>query len=500
MVPNQPHDPSIGLDDGPNAFIAAAALVCFIWYCIVISVSMLGYTQLVRPQSKSSLSPDAPRVTVIRPIKGLEPNLYECLAATFRQDYPSNRLDIFFCVSDSSDPSIPILERLVEDFPNFDVQILVETEDAVLQAASLGPNPKIRNMSRAYREAKGDNVWIIDCNVWVAHGTLGRMVDTLQDTPAKFVHLLPLVVDVTDTQSTPEATQLLSDTNGSVFPSSTSTRSFDTRSARRELKLLDYGGGRLEEMFMSSSHAKFYTAINTVLIAPCIVGKSTMFRKSHLDGLTDGRGIDYFSENICEDHLIGDILWKRKVPQELAGESWANHAMVFGDLAVQPMAGMSVGEYISRRVRWLRVRKFTVILATLVEPGTESFLCSVYGAFAAACYGIIPQTVLAFALFWLLNVMLWCAIDWSLYLKLQSCASIAVDEHTPVFCRPPRSGRRRAFSQWLFAWLGREALAFPVWAWAVYGGTTVTWRGKIFRVGLDMKVHEITGARHKRCE
>ncbi|KAG8627754.1 hypothetical protein KVT40_003627 [Elsinoe batatas] len=489
-----------GADDGPSAVIWLAAIICLIWYTAVLLVSATGYTQLWRyystplQKSKSSSDSDAPLVTIIRPVKGLEPNLYECLASTFYQDYHRSKANIAFCVSDPDDPSLPILEQLLKDFPGHDVQILVETEDAHLQASALGPNPKIRNMSRAYREAKGNVVWIIDCNVWVGRGTLGRMIDTLRGStgkPAKFVHLLPLVVDVTSAQVGHEGESLLSTVNGATVASSTSTDTHALRNSRSHPDTLQYGGGRLEELFMSSSHAKFYTAINTVLIAPCIVGKSTMFRKSHLDALTEGRGIDLFSENICEDHLIGDLLWKRQVPEEVNGEAWAKHRMVFGDLAVQPMAGMSVSEYIARRVRWLRVRKFTVALATLVEPGTESFLCSLYGAYGASSLRLVPPTWTAFVLFWLTSVGLWCFVDWTLYGMLHSSASIEVDEHTPGFSRPPKGAHRRSFKQWLFAWLGREALAFPIWVWAVFGGVTVTWRGKSFWVGLDMKVHEI---------
>lgn len=364
-----------------------------------------------------------------------------------------------------------MLEKLLREFPNFDAEILIEDEDEVLRHGTLqlGPNPKIRNMSRAYREAKGDVVWIIDCNVSVGPQTCGRMVQTLQTN--KFVHVLPLVVDVTDS----------------------AYQSAEDRSFWR------YGGGRLEEMFLSTAHAKFYTAINTVLIAPCIIGKSSMFRISHLNSLTSHQGIDYFSYNICEDHLIGDILWKQKVPAELGehGEKLGKHALCFGDLAIQPMSNMSVKEYWNRRVRWLRVRKFTVTLATLVEPGTESFLCSLYGAFAFTTLPIfrnfVPQSWLAFLAFWILSISIWCVMDWRLYNLLHSGSSMIFDEHTPAFARPQSNidGRKRTFGEWLPAWLGREALAFPIWFWAFWGGTTVEWRGNKFWVGVDMKVHEI---------
>lgn len=449
-------------------------------------------------------------MTVIRPIKGLEPCLYDCLESTFRQYYPRDKLHIRFCISSRDEPALPILKRLIQDYPDdYDAQILVEEEDEALEGAEnrLGPNPKIRNMSRAYREAIGDIIWVIDCNVWVAKGTIGRMLATLEGAGGnrknKFVHQLPLVVDTVGSTVEDETNGLLNgDIGSSAQIRTTSTASHDTSPfSIADRNKWTIGGGRLEEAFMSSSHAKFYTAINTVLFAPCSVGKSTMFRHSHLNSLTDGKGIDFFSENICEDHLIGDLLWKQQVPEEKQGEKWGKHALCFGDLAVQPMANMSVREYWSRRVRWLRVRKFTVTLATLVEPGTESFLCSLYGAFAMTTLPLfhdrlgIPQTWTAFVVIWLLSVAIWCAMDWTLYLHLQSAKSIEVDDSTPGFARPPKSGRRRPLGEWLLAWLGREALAFPIWFWAFWGGTRVEWRGKKFWVGMDMKVHEINDTR-----
>ncbi|CAD0020843.1 unnamed protein product, partial [Aureobasidium pullulans] len=433
-----------------SSIALGAAVVCTVWYAAVSLVCAVGYTQVrhySRPPPKPQVSDsDAPHVTIIRPVKGLEPSLYQCLESTFLQEYPKHKLTVFLC---------------------------------------------------------GDVIWIIDCNVWVNRGACGRMVDTLignRGIKNKFVHLLPLVVDIAGTPVPESAQGLLEghDPDNNFRVVSTSTAGHQLRASdSASLDVLSEGGGRIEELFMSSAHAKFYTAINTVLIAPCIVGKSTMFRKSHLNSLTGGQGIDYFSENICEDHLIGDLLWKGKIPEEERGEKWGKHAQVFGDLAIQPMAGMSVAEYIARRSRWLRVRKFTVTLATFVEPGTEAFLCSLYGAFAFTTLPFfhnklgVPQTWTAFALFWMFSVCMWCYVDWTLYCKLHSCASVQVDENTPAFARPPKDGKRRPFHVWLFAWLARETLALPIWTWAVYGGVTVVWRGKKLWVGMDMKVHEI---------
>lgn len=349
-------------------------------------------------------------------------------------------------------------------------------------AKELGPNPKIRQVSRAFREAKGDIIWAIDCNVWVAAGVCGRMVDKLcgfvDGQPYKFVHQLPLVVDVPDSSPSPRF---------------------------QEQDVWNMSGSSLEEMFMSSSHAKFYTAINTVGIAPCIVGKSNMYRRSHLNALTMDQGLSYFSSNICEDHLIGDLLWKSSVPQSVLHHAqtngtaapkttWKNHGLLLGDLAIQPMSHMSLTEYVARRVRWLRVRKFTVLLATLVEPGTESFLCSLYGALAVTTlpwfnmkFGI-PQTWSTFSVLWMLSVVCWALIDRTLYLKLHSGDSINQDVNTPdfVLAKTPK-----AFWEWIMTWFGRETLAFPIWFWSFFCGTAVVWRGKALWVGWDMRVHEV---------
>lgn len=477
-------------------------------------------------RSQLAASLDAPHVTAIRPVKGLEPHLYDCLAATFRQDYPRDKLTICLCVSTRDDPAYPVLCKLVDDFPDADARVLVEEEDPLLQsngpnAYTLGPNPKIRNMSRAYREAKGDIIWIIDCNVWVGKGVCARMVDRLCGTGStsgrkyKFVHHLPVAVDVTGEDILQRERQVLADASReSSIPSYALSADRPEDSVSNTIAT---GGGRLEELFLSSAHAKMYTAINTVLVAPCIVGKSNMFRRSHLDYLTapsstssDPRhpGIDYFSENICEDHLIGDLLWRKKVREENEfKESWGKHAMVFGDLAIQPVANMQLRAYIARRVRWLRVRKFTVLLATLVEPGTESFVCSLYGAWGvttalAPClerkgFGFASRlsTWSAFFTFFALSIAFWIFVDWTLYIKLHSAKTVEVDKDTPPFARltrrDPSHTTRRSFLQWLAAWWGREMLALPIWVSAVYGGVTVVWRDRRFKVGFDAKVREI---------
>lgn len=470
---------------------------------------------------------EVPHITIIRPAKGLEPGLYECLASVFHQSYPKDKLTIYFCVSSKEDAAYPVIRKLLDNHSDFDAKVFVETEDPYLHGDgghvdNVGPNPKIRNLSRAYREAKGDIIWPLDCNVWIARDVAGRMVDKLcgyqpngkRAKPFKFVHQLPLVVDTVTSMSSSnsEGQTLLS--GSSVTGGSDAQSSVDVPSSVLS-RSWAHGGGRLEEMFMATTHAKFYGAINTVGIAPCIVGKSNMFRKSHLDQVTDpaqnpiltGRaatlpkGLDHFSLFMCEDHVIGDLLWRSNLP------GFANHGLVWGDLAIQPMAGMSVPAYVARRVRWLRARKWTVLSATLVEHGVESLVCCFYVSFGLTSVPWfhqtlgIPQTWKALWQLWLAGVALWVVVDRIVFRKLHAGHSIHVDEQTPLFARGTSRGgaEKRRFGEWFLAWLGREVLALPIWTWAVFLGATVNWRGKQFRVRSDMTVVSIDSEPEERA-
>ncbi|SZE99980.1 unnamed protein product [Blumeria hordei] len=495
--------------------LTALALASGIWYIFIIVVQSIGVFQLfryysTRPKKASSpnLKPDeVPLLTVLRPVQGLDPYLYDCLLASFQQDYPLDKFDIHLCIASKSDPAMPVLQRLVNEFPSVNAKIFIEEEDGYLfdqkdgiANTRLGPNPKIRNLSRGYREARGDIVWILDCNVWIGRDVAGRMVDKLcgyrakggKATPYKFVHQLPLVINVDSTgadQRNPRSSSMEACSNILRRPCESLQQQFS----------LNQFGGKLEEMFMSSSHAKFYTAINTVSVAPCIVGKSNMFRKSHLDYLTagDSQGLDYFSKSICEDHLIGDLIWRGKVLEEERGQKYHRHGLLFGDLAIQPMAEMSLMKYIGRRVRWLRVRKWTVPLATMIEPGVEPFFCSLHGAFAITHLPWvsrnlgITQSWYTFVTVWLISISTWMLVDTLLYARLHSAASTKITSETPVFARPASGLSLKKIKSWIVAWLGREILALPIWIWACLCGTTVNWRGRLFRVRIDMTVVEV---------
>lgn len=138
------------------------------------------------------------------------------------------------------------------------------------------------------------------------------------------------------------------------------------------------------------------------------------------------------------------------------------HAMT-GDVALDFLGPLSVQHYLDRRIRWIRVRKrMTPILATLVEPFTESILCGIYGSWAIdRLFGANKGAI------FLLHLTLWLAVDMGVMNALS----------TNVKHIGPPGGTISL----VLAWLAREVLTMPIWLYAITS-SDVIWRGKKYRI------------------
>ncbi|KAJ1733164.1 Ceramide glucosyltransferase [Coemansia biformis] len=389
----------VGLQAGAADVAALAVLVLatVMLVLIVISHCVLQRRYVRHPPPAERPAEDYPPVTIIRPVKGLDMNMRQTLESSFLQDYPAP-VEILFAVEDADDPAVDVVAELIDRYPAACAQLLVGRDN-------VGINPKVNNMFKAYVRAKHDLLWICDSNVSTGPGTLRRSVDLLLDNKR-----LGVVHHV-------------------IFSESPATF-----------------GAMLDNAFLVTNHCRMYLAINAVGIASCLMGKSNIYYKSALDSVG---GLASFGRFLAEDNMIGQALWH-------AG--W-RHTMT-GDLARQPADIGSFADYCSRRIRWVRTRKYNVTFATLYEPLTESFLLvsltswalrHLYGCNAFAVFGAFMGC--------------WFALDMLFFYRIN---------HGP----PP------SWPWFALSWLCREALALPLWAVAIIGDS-VEWRGQTFRFHLN---------------
>lgn len=146
------------------------AAIPFIYYGIAV-FSCLRF--FLAAKSKLDTSNEfLPPVSNLKPVRGLDPDAYENFASFCRQDYPN--YEILFCVGDTSDPALPVLQRLIDDFPQIQIRI-------VIGSGREATNDKVAKLARLVEEAAYEHLVISDSDVRVEPTYLRRLIAPLAD-------------------------------------------------------------------------------------------------------------------------------------------------------------------------------------------------------------------------------------------------------------------------------------------------------------------------------
>jgi ceramide glucosyltransferase len=144
-------------------FVTAAAT----FYCVIAWLA--ARKPVGAPRSDRVASP---KITVLKPLCGAEPETYECLRSYCAQDYPE--FQILFGVAEADDPSIAIVARLQREFPDRDLQLIVDRRQH-------GSSRKISNLINMMANVRYEYLVLADSDVRVKRDYLANIVLPLLD-------------------------------------------------------------------------------------------------------------------------------------------------------------------------------------------------------------------------------------------------------------------------------------------------------------------------------
>jgi ceramide glucosyltransferase len=150
--------------------IAGLLAACGIGFYLLCIWSARAYLHL-RRQPNGFLGPSepfAPPVSILKPLRGTDPHIYQCFRSHCLQNYPD--YEIIFGVDDPQDPVVADVERLQLEFPNVSIQLVVCSQ-------RLGPNTKVSNLIQMQLAARHSYFLVNDSDIHVPADYLRRVME-----------------------------------------------------------------------------------------------------------------------------------------------------------------------------------------------------------------------------------------------------------------------------------------------------------------------------------
>lgn len=134
---------------------------------------------LRQPHGKPSRSPS---ISVLKPLHGGEPELYENLASFCVQDY-AGPVQLILGAHDPADPALDIARQVQREHPDSDITIVADPR-------LYGANRKVANLINMVSHVRGEVIVISDSDVRIPRDGLGRMVAALERPGVGLIYCL----------------------------------------------------------------------------------------------------------------------------------------------------------------------------------------------------------------------------------------------------------------------------------------------------------------------
>jgi ceramide glucosyltransferase len=151
-----------------EALTGAAAVASIAYYLLCL----WSAEDFLRPARVAShdFPASGPPVSILKPLKGTDLEMYENFRSHCLQDYPA--FEILFGVSDPEDPAIPWVERLQTEFPQREIRLLHCPE-------KLGANIKVSTLAQMLPHARNRHLIVNDSDIRVPPDYLRRVMAEL---------------------------------------------------------------------------------------------------------------------------------------------------------------------------------------------------------------------------------------------------------------------------------------------------------------------------------
>ena len=150
--------------------ITAAGCISSCFYYLFCLWSAHSFSREQNAGTSAHAIESLPPVSILKPLKGIDPEIYKSFRSHCLQDYPE--YEIIFGVSDPNDDAVASVRQLQQEFPQRAIRLVVCPE-------KLGANVKVGNLEQMLQTARCEYLLVNDSDIRVEPDYLRRVIAPL---------------------------------------------------------------------------------------------------------------------------------------------------------------------------------------------------------------------------------------------------------------------------------------------------------------------------------
>ena len=163
--------------------VAAIGTVGSLVFYFLSALSLASFLSDTRKKLKQPPPPESqlPPVSILKPLKGIDPEIWESFCSHCEQEYP--KFQLIFGVSDPADPAVEVVRKLQTKYPNLPIELIVCNR-------VLGTNIKVSNLAQMLPATRHELLLVNDSDIRVPTDYLREVIAPLADASVGLVTCL----------------------------------------------------------------------------------------------------------------------------------------------------------------------------------------------------------------------------------------------------------------------------------------------------------------------